>query len=122
MAQPQPRRPLDRQTRVVLHELVGEHAPERGSLCPDREAQLCAEINYAWVDGKIPGFPDEAQLHAALRWLTRHDELEAESYGRFEAEVGIRFVDGQLDPVVVDADKAHAAGYGDLVNEQAARR
>ena len=52
----------------------------------------------------------------------RMDELEAQAYGDFEQEAGIRIVPGQVDPVVVDAGKARAAGFGELVDEQAAAR
>jgi hypothetical protein len=73
------------------------------------------------MDGMFPGWPeDDSQLLVALRWLSRVEEIEAIAYGRLEREIGLRIVDGQLDPVVVDAEKARAAGYGDLVDEQGA--
>ena len=50
---------VDRKTRAVLDDLVGREAPARGSLSDGRSAQLCAAISDAWVDGRIPGFPED---------------------------------------------------------------
>jgi hypothetical protein len=118
MNQPRARKPLDPKTRSLLEELVGPEAPARGSLSSEREAQLCEAISDAWIDGRIPGFPeDDSEVHAAQRWLLRMDELEARIYGDFEEEAGIRIVPGQLEPVVVDCDKARAAGFGHFLDE-----
>jgi hypothetical protein len=66
---------VDRATRAVLDELVGREVPDREALRAHEYEWLDA-LNAAWVDGRIPGFPDETEFDAAFDWLLTVPHLE----------------------------------------------
>jgi hypothetical protein len=57
--------------------VVGREVPDRAALSA-HEYEWVGALNTAWVDGRIPGFPDDTEFRAAIDWvLTVPDAEEA---------------------------------------------
>jgi hypothetical protein len=75
-----------------------------------RCADWSHEINIAWLDGEIAGFPDEAEFAAAFTWMCTAWHEEEEAFRRVFAESDARGEIPGLDELIVRLSVRRSGG------------